>query len=293
MNPLFFLLCMTIFSFSSLSSEVRTCTSLKDYFGSMGFKEGDLVVCDIDGTLLLPQEPALDDRVIRTHMDTLIQLTEWTPLLKEVAGNLTVGFPMVLIEKEIPQVLADIQNRGIPVVALTACQMYPCGDQETPRFRFEQLQGLGINLSNPLHQEGMIEFDELERVLGYFPGYYRGMIVSNPWFFGPAKINEKGAVLQSFINSLSVRPKRVIFCDDRLMNLASVETALKEMGIAFEGCHYVGAGEFCQQQPVSVERFKAVWSELIDRAKIVLQDILSLRQKEERGIEIPESMRSP
>jgi len=270
---LFFFL--MFFPICSVYSEVRTCASLKDYFGSIELQEGDLVVFDIDGTLLAVQEPAIDDALFKKHWETLTQLTEWTPVLKEVVGNLTVRCPMMLIELETPKVIADIQRQGISVVALTACQSFPYGDKETPRFRFEQLGDMGMHLSDPLHQEGMIEFDEQDRVMGYFPSYYHGVIVSNPWFFGPAGVNEKGPVLRSFIQRLPEPPKRVIFCDDVQRNLTSVEAALTEMGIAFEGCYYVGA-DGIERQSVSIERFKEVWSALIDKARALIATTPSL-----------------
>jgi hypothetical protein len=266
---------LMIFPICSVYSEMRTCASLKDFFGNIELQEGDLVVCDIDGTLLACREPAIDGALVQQYWEALTQLTEWTPLLKEVVGNLTTRCPMMLIEPEIPKVIANIQRQEISVVALTACQTFPCGDKETPRFRFEQLRDMGMHLSDPLHQEEMIEFEELDRVMGYFPSYYHGVIVSNSWFFYPAEVNEKGSVLRSFIHRLPERPKRVIFCDDVQRNLNSVEYALTEMGIAFEGCYYVG-GDGLKQQIVSVERFQEVWSALIYKARKLIATTPSL-----------------
>lgn len=272
----FFLL--ALFVMCVLHAEVRTNTSLKEYFDTIELREGDLVVFDIDGTLVATQEPAIDGALVKKHWGTLGQLTEWTPLKKEIVFSFTCRFPMMLIEEKTPKLLVDIKQRGIPMVAITACQTAPCGDEETPIIRFKQLDELGMTLSNPLNEEGVVSFTELERVLGYYPTYYRGVITSNPWYFGSEKMNEKGDALRSLIERMPQRPKRVIFCDDQSKHHSSIEAVLKEMEIEFEGCLYLG-GENLQQQPVPIEQFKEVWKGIIDKADRLIETTPSLSEE--------------
>ena len=177
MKSMMFVLLSGILSFANhLSGEIHMCNSLPKCVADMKLQEGDLVVFDIDMTLLAPVEPALFPSQWKKHGAVLKQLTHWTPLLKDIALNLIVhNARLKLIDQQSPKVISDIQKQGVPVIALTACLTHPCGGVATPEYRFEQLKEHGIHMSNPTLSTTPLPLDDLELVLGHYPSYYCGV----------------------------------------------------------------------------------------------------------------------
>ncbi len=135
-----------------------------------------------------------------------------------------------LIDNTLPSVISALQQRSAKIIALTSFKA--AGDAGTKNQRFAALQKQGIDFSAafPNHKELILK--KLEKH-GKFPTFFKG-ILSNAGIFS------KGDVLRVFLNTIGWHPSKVIFYDDRLDNLASVQQVLASLGIDFEGYLYTG-----------------------------------------------------
>lgn len=135
--------------------------------------------------------------------------------------------PMKPMESCTAEVVANIQNRGITILALTArhqrAPFCPHFDWVTRK----HLRDMGIDFRRSCLPDGIKASDE-EFVAW---GYHEGVIYTNG--------QQKGPSLMAFLRHHGYRPSRVVLIDDRLDMLESVEEVLQQEGIPFLGLHYV------------------------------------------------------
>lgn len=96
-------------------------------------------------------------------------------------------------------------------------------------YKFFQLHTLGLDFS---------------QTFPHIPFYYIKQDQS-PALFDKGMIstgaNEKGEVLKLFLVQQNIKPTQIIFVDDALKNLKSVEKIAQELNIPFTGIHYTRA----------------------------------------------------
>lgn len=128
---------------------------------------------------------------------------------------------MVPIEENTISVINDLQKKGVTVIALTARSL-----QLTLR-TIEQLQRLGIYFTKT---------DPYECPLVHGHGHGKpGLYINGIIFSGS---HSKGEMLVSWLKQSKYRPKKIIFIDDKLKNLESVEQALHQRDYPFIGIRY-------------------------------------------------------
>lgn len=124
------------------------------------------------------------------------------------------------IEENTAEVILSLQERGIPLLGLTARYIemaYPT---------HSQLQSIGIDLS----KNTLYPYDkEIEG--GFASKFIQGIV-----FVGLK--NDKGETLFRFLDSIQYKPKRVVYVDDKLKNIESVRKVVEERGISYIGIHY-------------------------------------------------------
>ncbi len=263
-----------IFALSTnIEANIQTCSSLTDCIKEVSLKQGDLLVLDIDLTLIVPTESVLLYPQIKRHRKVFKHLAEWTPLLKMITLNLIPKrYASQVIEKSIPQLIQFVKSQGVPVIALTSCLVNSLGDELlAPQMRFEQLKSHDIFLSNPISSDSLLELEDLELAMGYYPMYYQGILVANTIDNPYRVVNAKGEVLKSFLKHLPFIPTRIIFVDDRQDNLESVEHVLQDMGIEYSGWLYNRA-DILSTEDVTEEQFIKVWGALINEAKEIIAE---------------------
>lgn len=133
--------------------------------------------------------------------------------------------PYKTVEPSTAHLIADLQNEGHAVFAFTArgrSQWYTTNIEGVDRFTQEQLQHAGIDFRNTQIPE---ELKSLEAT--YF---WEGIIF--------AQHIKKGDLLKHLFKDLKYNPSLIIFVDDKLDQVQSVEAAVKEAGIPFMGFWY-------------------------------------------------------
>lgn len=124
-----------------------------------------------------------------------------------------------LIDPKINEVFDSMRVKKLKLLSCTAC---------ASKHRFlntETINRIGLNFDDA--------FDFSEKVLedipidkGEHPVYYHGFIFSNGG-------KNKGIAIKSFVDTLETKPQHIIMVDDRKINLANIEEALKNTGIKF------------------------------------------------------------
>ena len=132
-----------------------------------------------------------------------------------------------------PQALVEIkklQARNIKVIALTASYTGEYGKvKKMQKLRFDNLRDSGFDFHKAFDIKKII-FDKLAPRNGYFPMFYKGVILS--------ATSSKGRTLGAFLDAIDWKPKKVIFVDDQKINHQSVALEMKSRVIQFIGFHY-------------------------------------------------------
>lgn len=133
--------------------------------------------------------------------------------------------PYKPVESTTPQLIKDLQEGGYAVFAFTArgrSQWYTTDILGVDLFTHQQLNHAGIDFRKTRIPA---ELKSLEQK--YF---YQGIIF--------AEHIKKGDLLKHLLKDLNYHPSVILFADDKLDQVQSVEAALKESGIPFIGFWY-------------------------------------------------------
>lgn len=129
--------------------------------------------------------------------------------------NIQKYIDLIPLEKNTPSYIRKLQRKGYNVIALTARSEPIAGET------IQQLKKMGVSFKSSLHKD----VDGCLRMKWYF----RGGIAF-------CQGNDKGAVLLKVLDCMNISPKKVIFIDDGLKNVSSVEKAIGEDSLL--GIHY-------------------------------------------------------
>jgi len=202
--------------------------------------EGTLVIWDIDNTIGRPEKNMIVgsdewfvymvDEKIQEGYDYISAVYAVLPLCYYAQFNIWLQ----LTEPIIPHLIDSLTARNIPTMALTSRSLYLA--ERTS----EQMTHLNINLWLPhVNKNDFI-------VPMPLPCLYKNNII----FTGN---NDKGDTLLCFLDTIGYHPKKIIFIDDKLKNIHSVETALMRRQIPFIGIRYSG----CDEQVHNFDPIKA------------------------------------
>jgi hypothetical protein len=184
-----------------------------------------IVIFDIDNTLAhSPQELGSDEwfsylvnKKIAAGNNARIALHDALPILYDVEFNIDLE----PTEPEIPALFQELINAGVPVMALTNRNSF-MADRT-----IEQLDAINIMFFMP-----EITPEQFVLPLANPCCYNRGIL-----FCGD---NDKGKCLHHFFKITDHYPEKIIFVDDKINNLLSVEKIAEFNHIDFVGIRYSG-----------------------------------------------------
>lgn len=194
-----------------------------------------LVIFDVNEVLIVPQ-----DMILRKKSKTLRSKLEekyLNPLGEEKKLALQSKIYLkknvyIPIDPCISSLIKQIKNRQAKAMALTAGKTGPFG--LIPHFEDQRLvilREMGINFSDFPDTENLTFIDG-HTFTSKAPIYTNGILHSRPY--------SKGQVLEAFLNRIPFHPKKILFVDNDLSNLESVEEIAKKRGISFLGLFYQG-----------------------------------------------------
>ena len=234
--------------FSFLGADYAKIESFKEISNEL--KNSDpttLVVFDIDEVLI-----TTEDHFIHPYADGIFLLlvreamadakTSKEKMDVEEKLSLSMLKPKrTLVEEEMPELIKDLKEKGVKVIALTSCPTGKFGIiPSVERWRIDHLDSLGINFSSSFPAIGRQFLTEIAAPGKSAPLYEEGVLFS--------KGHKKGEVLKAFLRQSKFRPSKVIFIDDLRENLDSVKGVLKALNIEFKGYQYVGATRFFKKK---------------------------------------------
>lgn len=199
------------------------CVSIKTLQPSLDqLESGDWLIVDIDDTVIAPS--AMMFRTQSPHCK-LIDKLKTLPDSDITVSIWRLNRKVMLVEKEWPAIINALQKRGVIVIALT--QMHTGSFGKIPsmeRWRTQELKALGITFS-------AFAINDVEILIaGEKPAtLYQGILFTGS--------HTKVATFVSFINKYG-KPSKLVFIDDRIEHVKSLEKLCTEMNILFEGYHY-------------------------------------------------------
>lgn len=210
--------------------------------------ENALVIFDVDETLIVPK-----DKILRPSGEKLVyaftsrlgntlsedeqhELRSITMLQREIHHT----------DPNLPLLFQMFKEKNIQSMALTA--LFPGQYGVIPlleKWREDELKKYGIDFGVHTPYAETLKFEEFgERS----PVFYKGILCSSHY--------PKGLILKSFLEKTALRPSRVIFVDDTLSHLSSVESEIQKMGIPYTGYHFLGVKKEPEDVCLEVAQFQ-------------------------------------
>lgn len=208
--------------------EIKNIAEITRYIAqkiNLDNNEHPIVIFDIDDTLIKQYMPHVTTQSFHARVEEL----ENMGLSKNEALNQTENehieiqkiTPLFPVETTTITLFNELQKHGISPLGLTA---------RSPKlidYTHSKLLPLGIDFTNQtLWPEESYIFENFERP----PHYVPGIIFTHN--------NNKGIVLQLFLEKMNFIPHVIIFIDDVLRNLKAVEDMANRLNIDYIGLHY-------------------------------------------------------
>lgn len=145
-------------------------------------------------------------------------------LIDHVKNRIVEKLPKKSVEEITPQLIAQLQERHIPVLGITQKEMSTSYSENFGEITSKHLLSLGIDLEKTTSYLAVSKPSE-----GDHYTFAYGMIFTYKKPEGPAVL--------SFLKRIK-KPSKIVMIDNSYDSLKSVETALASTGIAFEGVKY-------------------------------------------------------
>ena len=236
MKKNFFYISITFFIFFSTNAWIIETDNFEIIFQYAD--QDTLVIFDIDNTLARPKNELgsdewfcyLVDQKVAQGYDKTSAMYAVLPLCYYAHFNL----PLVLTDPTIPALLKNLTTRGIYSMGLTS--RGPFLAERT----YEQLINIDINFLMP-----SIATEEIVLLLQNPALYKYAIIFSNN--------NDKGDTLLLFFDTIDYHPSSIIFVDDKMSHVQSVEKAAISRNINYIGIRYSGCDTYINNfDPVKV-----------------------------------------
>ena len=199
-----------------------------------------LIIFDVDDVLMYPKDQILRSENADACKELVKQLKQRVgkDKIQDITSIILLARKNKPVDPKMINLIDTLQKNNIKVLALTNCATGKFGlIPNTENWRISELKSHGyyfykswpdlkdINLKllmkdsnevNPVYKEGVLFVDQT---------------------------GKKGAVLDAFLTSVKIIPKRIVFIDDKSKNLVSVAEFAKQNNIEFIGIEYTKALE--------------------------------------------------
>ncbi|HJD60958.1 MAG TPA: DUF2608 domain-containing protein [Rickettsia endosymbiont of Columbicola hoogstraali] len=192
-----------------------------------------LVIFDVDDVLAMPTDEFAVNAPIRKE---LAQKLRERYSKNELRYLYSCVFERRTAQPVVPNMrglVKSLEQRNIPAIALTGWWTGKYGNvAKMENLRFDALKDVDISFINTSPFKEDATFPEFENENG-IPMLISGVILT-------ASAN-KGLVLKAAFEKYNLHFKKIIFIDDTMKELESVEKACLDLNIDFQGIHYGAA----------------------------------------------------
>jgi hypothetical protein len=202
--------------------------------------QNTLVIWDVDGVFIIGTDRIfhsenLCDGLVAKYVDYIVNKYALNKEKKEwFISQILMHRPIRLVDNTMIDLMQELRTNKIKTIALTHCFVGTLGNiKNVADWRIDELSKLGINFDLAFQDVNEIELNNLDQVDGYYPLYKQGVLFCLK--------EAKGEALGALLEQIKWYPKKIVFIDDKIFNLESVQAELKQKNIDFIGLHYVGA----------------------------------------------------
>lgn len=219
-------------------SEISTIHSIDEIKSSLVIDKDTLVIFDIDEVLI-----SSEDIILRDKGSKYIP-QKWNSFSRsqkdEILGIMFSKTDYILVDPLIPDFIQDLKENGIKTLALTNNYCGKLGSIAHNEDRIKKrLLEKKINFRDVFPNVQTMSFDELVDPDETPPLFKEGILYVSS--FQKKANGGKGPLLGIFLDKMKWTPKKVIFFDDEMENLISVQDELEKRNIPYEGFHFKGA----------------------------------------------------
>jgi hypothetical protein len=228
--------------------------------------KNDLALFDVDMVLIQPQDPAFQMANMKRYHALVKKIVAQVPDEKQDIfwSLMVIQSESVLIDPETPKLLQQLQDKGVFSVAITAFITGTLQHIDNMQmWRISRLRQLGIDFSRTAPYAKMISFDDFPPYRGFHSAYQEGIL-----FINGSSGCSKGDLLVAFLKKAQFFPKKIVFIDDRLEHVKSVEASLQKFYPQIEcvGIHFMGAKSYCSPY-ISEADFQVKWEQIATLAQ--------------------------
>lgn len=216
---------LSLFMIFALETEavITPTTNIQDVIPSIQDKD-TLVLFNI-AEVLMDTETSLGTGAWRKYIRKKIDSQQHDILTFFVAKKVPPKIP----EAGIQVLVNSLQHQGFPVLAFTSrgrAEWYATQVDGVDQLTEKLLNNLGIDLSKSNLPK---EWAQLDSTFGQ--NFHAGILYAG-------NLLEKGEFLKLLLEQTGYKPKKIVFVDDKADSLKTVETAMAELAIPFEGFAY-------------------------------------------------------
>lgn len=235
--------CLFITCFSLLEGIIFEIENLKKFEETLQkLDKSSLVLFDVDYTLLTPQDASLKPcgKGLRRKFLHVLDLKR----REYLQSILALESEEELMDRSFPLLIEEMQKNNVPVIGLTALETGEYGKiKQLEDWRISQLKKFNMDFSSEFRDYNPIILTECNSYNGHYPLFKNGVLFTNR--------QPKGEVLSNFLKKVGWVPNRILFMDDSIDQIKSVESAAKILGIEFIGFHYTAAEKnSCEFDPL-------------------------------------------
>lgn len=191
-----------------------------------------LVSFDVKNVLFVGKDPILSPQFRKEyHAYKLALEQELGKEKSEYLDSIRIkSYQIQLLDAQMPAVIKQIQKTGAKTIAVTSGHIGKYHLIESlEQLRVDRLKSLGIDFSQAFPEFPEIEFfDECGKVRFTFKS---GILFA-------ASI-PKGEVLNTLLQHINFKPKKIVHIDNSLQKLRSIESFCEFHNIEFVGLHFV------------------------------------------------------
>jgi len=189
-----------------------------------------LVIFDLDNTLIQPKQMLGSnqwyDFIVGRFLAGGLELNVAIDAALKDWNAVQLKTEVLAVENTTPKIIAAIQAKGNKILGLTARPMDLAAASKA------QLQSVGIDLSlTPVSKKD------------FWLDKPRELLFSSGVLFVGAKSN-KGEELVVLLKKLDLKPKRIVFVDDKVSHIKNVGNSVSKTPIEYLGFRYAAADEY-------------------------------------------------
>lgn len=215
-----------------------------------------LVIFDVDDVLM-----HADDQILKVQNKPYLEALEQKLEKKLGEEKADALYSLIFlqrkngpVDKRIIQLIANLQEKGIKVLALTNCFTGKYGAIDSMEdWRINELEHIGYHFDKSWSDTKPHHFEGLSKQMG------QGLSAKSssvPLFKGGVVFTSsvsKGEALKAFLAYAGLSPRKIIFIDDKKKHIESVEKTVESLGIPFVGIEYTAVKD-ARAEPLNKER---------------------------------------